>query len=206
DPDETGVIVGSGIGGIGTILETARMFTERGSSRVSPFFIPSVITNLAAGHLAMRTGARGPNYATVSACATSNHALGEAFHTIQRGDARMMISGGAEAALNRLSLAGYHAARALVTQYDEPASASRPFDARRNGFVHSEGAAILILENLEAARERGVTILAEVLGMGMSADAHHITAPPENGEGAALAMKRALRSAGIEPEDVDYIN
>jgi 3-oxoacyl-[acyl-carrier-protein] synthase II len=206
DPDETGVIVGSGVGGIGTILETARLATERGSTRVSPFFIPSVITNLAAGQIAMRTGARGPNYATVSACATSNHALGEAFHTIQRGDARMMISGGSEAAINPLSFAGYHAARALVTTYDRPETASRPFDARRNGFVHSEGAAILVLEALETALERGATILAEILGMGMSADAHHITAPPENGEGAALAMRRALRSAGIEPEDVDYIN
>jgi 3-oxoacyl-[acyl-carrier-protein] synthase II len=206
DPDETGVIVGSGVGGIGTILETARLATERGSARVSPFFIPSVITNLAAGQIAMRTGARGPNYATVSACATSNHALGEAFHTIQRGDARMMISGGSEAAINPLSFAGYHAARALVTTYDRPETASRPFDARRNGFVHSEGAAILVLEALETALERGATILAEILGMGMSADAHHITAPPENGEGAALAMRRALRSAGIEPEDVDYIN
>lgn len=206
DPDETGVIVGSGIGGIGTILETARMVAERGSARLSPFFIPSVITNLAAGHLAMRTGARGPNYATVSACATSNHALGDAFYTIQRGDARMMITGGAEAAINHLSFAGYHAARALVTQYDDPATASRPFDSRRNGFVHSEGAAILILEELETARERGATILAEVIGMGMSADAHHITAPPENGEGAALAMRRALRSAGVAPEEVDYIN
>jgi 3-oxoacyl-[acyl-carrier-protein] synthase II len=154
----------------------------------------------------MRTGARGPNYATVSACATSNHALGEAFHTIQRGDARMMITGGAEAALNALSFAGYHAARALVTRYDSPETASRPFDARRNGFVHGEGAAILVLEDLEAATERGADILAEVLGMGMSADAHHITAPPENGEGAALAMRRALRSAGIAPEEVDYIN
>ena len=206
DPDETGVIVGSGIGGIGTILDTARQVAERGSTRVSPFFIPSVITNLAAGHVAMRTGARGPNYATVSACATSNHALGEAFHTIQRGDARMMISGGAEAAINPLSFAGYHAARALVTQYDEPETASRPFDSRRNGFVHSEGAAILVLEELETALGRGATILAEVLGMGMSADAHHITAPPESGEGAALAMRRALRSAGITPEEVDYIN
>ncbi|HEX6924976.1 MAG TPA: beta-ketoacyl-ACP synthase II [Longimicrobiaceae bacterium] len=206
DPDETGVIVGSGIGGIGTILETARLAAERGSGRVSPFFIPSVITNLAAGHVAMRTGARGPNYATVSACATSNHALGDAFYTIQRGDARMMIAGGAEAAINPLSFAGYHAARALVTEYDEPRTASRPFDARRNGFVHGEGAAILVLEALEAARQRGATILAEVIGMGMSSDAHHITAPPENGEGAALAMHRALRSAGISPEEVDYIN
>lgn len=206
EPDETGVIVGSGIGGIGTILDTARLAAERGSARVSPFFIPSVITNLAAGQIAMRTGARGPNYATVSACATSNHALGEAFHTIQRGDARMMLSGGAEAAINPLSFAGYHAARALVTEYDRPETASRPFDARRNGFVHSEGAAILVLESLQAARQRGAPILGEILGVGMSADAHHITAPPENGEGAALAMRRALRSAGVTPEEVDYVN
>lgn len=206
DPDETGVIIGSGIGGIGTILDTAQLAAERGSGRVSPFFIPAVISNLAAGHVAMRTGARGPNYGTVSACATSNHALGDAFFTIQRGDATMMLSGGSEAALNALSLAGYHAARALVTQYDSPETASRPFDRRRNGFVHAEGAAILVLEELESARRRGANILAEVIGMGMSADAHHITAPPENGEGAALAMRRALRNAGIEPEEVDYIN
>lgn len=206
DPDETGVIIGSGIGGIGTILDTAKVAEERGSGRVSPFFIPAVISNLAAGHVAMRLGARGPNYATVSACATSNHALGEAFHTIQRGDARMMVSGGSEAALNALSFAGYHAARALVTQYDSPQEASRPFDRRRNGFVHAEGAAILVLEALEAAEERGAPILAEVLGVGMSSDAHHITAPPEDGEGAALAMRRALRSAAIDPERVDYIN
>lgn len=206
DPDETGVIIGSGIGGIGTILDTAKIAAERGSGRVSPFFIPSVISNLAAGHVAMRTGARGPNYATVSACATSNHALGEAFHTIQRGDARMMVSGGSEAAINALSFAGYHAARALVTDYDSPEEASRPFDRRRNGFVHAEGAAILVLESLEMALERDAPILAEVLGVGMSSDAHHITAPPEDGEGAALAMRRALRSAGIQPEQVDYIN
>jgi 3-oxoacyl-[acyl-carrier-protein] synthase II len=206
DPDETGVIVGSGIGGIGTILETAKMAAERGSGRVSPFFIPSVISNLAAGQIAMRTGARGPNYATVSACASSNHALGEAFHTIRRGDARMMISGGAEAAINHLSFAGYHAARALVTEYDSPKTASRPFDARRNGFVHGEGAAILVLEALDSAQARGAAILGEVLGVGMSSDAHHITAPPDNGEGAALAIHRALRSAGIAPEEVDYVN
>jgi 3-oxoacyl-[acyl-carrier-protein] synthase II len=206
DPDETGIVVGSGIGGIGTILETAALVAERGTSRVSPFFIPSVITNLAAGHLAMRTGARGPNYATVSACATSNHAIGDAYHIIRRGDARMMIAGAAEAAITLLSFAGYNAARALATEYDRPEEASRPFDSRRSGFVHAEGAGILILESLESARARGAEVLAEVGGIGMSSDAHHITAPPDDGSGAALAITRAMRSAGVAPEEVGYIN
>jgi 3-oxoacyl-[acyl-carrier-protein] synthase II len=206
DPDETGVILGSGIGGIGTILETAEAVRERGTGRVSPFFIPASIINLASGHVAMRIGARGPNYATVSACATGNHAIGDAFHIIRRGDARMMIAGGSEAAINLMSFAGYHAARALVSQYDSPETASRPFDQRRNGFVHSEGAGVLVLESLESARERGVEILAEVRGIGLSADAHHITAPPDDGSGAALAMRRALRSAEMEPDEIDYIN
>jgi 3-oxoacyl-[acyl-carrier-protein] synthase II len=200
------VIVGSGIGGIGTILETAEAVRERGTGRVSPFFIPASIINLASGHVAMRIGARGPNYATVSACATGNHAIGDAFHIIRRGDARMMIAGGSEAAINLMSFAGYHAARALVSQYDSPETASRPFDQRRNGFVHSEGAGVLVLESLESARERGVEILAEVRGIGLSADAHHITAPPDDGSGAALAMRRALRSAEMEPDEIDYIN
>lgn len=206
DPDETGVIVGSGIGGIGTILETADLVNHRGASRVSPFFVPASIINLASGQIAMRIGARGPNYATVSACATSNHAIGDAYHIIRRGDAQMMIAGGAEAAINRLSFAGYHAARALATEYDSPETASRPFDACRSGFVHGEGAAILVLESLESAQARGVPILAEVRGIGMSGDAHHITSPPTNGGGAVLAMQRALRSADLKPEDIDYIN
>ncbi len=205
-PDETGVIVGSGIGGIGTILETAALVQERGTARVSPFFIPASIINLSASHIGMRIGARGPTYATVSACATSNHAIGDAFHTLKRGEARMIIAGGSEAAINRLSYAGYHAARALVTEYDNPESASRPFDGRRNGFVHGEGAGILVLETLESAQERDAPILAEILGIGFSADAHHVTAPPEDGGGAVLAMRRALRSAGISPDEVDYIN
>jgi len=206
EPDETGVIVGSGIGGIGTILDTADLAREKGTGRVSPFFIPGVIANLAAGQIAMRIGARGPNYATVSACATSNHAIGDAYHVIRRGDARMMIAGGAEAAITRLSYAGYHAARALVTEYDSPETASRPFDARRNGFVHAEGAGILVLEALSSARARGAEIVAEVLGIGLSADAHHITAPPEDGGGAVLAMRRALRSAGVATDEIDYIS
>lgn len=206
DPDETGVIIGSGIGGIGYIMDTARLIWERGTSRVSPFFIPGSIINLASGQVAMRTGATGPNYATVSACATSNHAIGDAFHIIRRGEARMMIAGGTEAAITHISFAGYSAARALVTEYDSPESASRPFDARRNGFVHGEGSAILVLESLESALSRGAPILAEVLGMGMSSDAHHITAPREDGAGAAKAMARAVRNSGIAAEDVDYIN
>ncbi|CAN5671318.1 beta-ketoacyl-ACP synthase II [soil metagenome] len=205
-PDETGVIVGSGIGGISTILDGAELARERGAGRLSPFYIPGSITNLAAGHLAIRTGARGPNYATISACASGNHAIGDAYHTIRRGDARMMITGGAEAAVNYMSYAGYHAARALAATYDSPESASTPFDARRSGFVHGEGAGILVLESLESAQERGAPILAEVLGVGMSADAHHITAPPEDGSGAALAMTRALRSAQIEVGEIDYVN
>lgn len=206
EPDETGVIIGSGIGGIGTILETAELVRHRGTGRVSPFFVPASIINLASGQVAMRVGARGPSYATVSACATSNHAIGDAYHIIRRGDARMMIAGGSEAAINRLSFAGYHAARALATEYDSPETASRPFDAGRNGFVHGEGAAVLVLESLESARERGAPILAEVLGIGLSGDAHHITSPPDDGGGAVLAMRRALRNAELQPEDIDYIN
>lgn len=206
EPDETGVIIGSGIGGLTTIMETATMTHTRGMQRVSPFFIPACLINLAPGQVAMRVGATGPNYSTVSACASSNHAIGEAYHAIQRGDAQMMIAGGTEAALTAISFGGYHAARALATEYDSPETASRPFDARRSGFVHGEGAAILILEDLESALARGAPILAEVGGFGMSSDAHHVVAPPENGAGAAKSMQRALRSARLEPSDVDYIN
>jgi 3-oxoacyl-[acyl-carrier-protein] synthase II len=206
DPENTGVIIGSGMGGLTSIMETRDLMEEKGMGRVSPFFIPASIINLAAGQVAIRTGAQGPSYAPVSACASSNHAIGEAFHAIGRGDADMMLAGGSEACLTPISFAGFAAARALATQYDDPTTASRPFDARRSGFVHGEGGAILILEELESARRRGAPILAEILGFGMSADAYHITAPPENGEGAALAMRRALRSAAIEPAEVDYIN
>lgn len=206
NPEETGVIIGSGIGGIGYIMETAKLIADRGTGRVSPFFIPGSIINLASGQLAMRTGATGPNYATVSACATSNHAIGDAYHIIRRGEAEMMLVGGTEAALTHISFAGYAAARALATEYDSPESASRPFDSRRNGFVHGEGAGVLVLETLESARNRGAPILAEVLGLGMSSDAHHVTAPRGDGAGAANAMRRALRNAGIEPDEVEYIN
>lgn len=206
EPEETGIIVGSGMGGIGSIMETAELIAARGTGRVSPFFIPASIINLAGGQLAMRTGALGPNYATVSACASSNHALGDAYHIIRRGEARMMLAGGAEATVTRISFAGFAAARALATEYDAPETASRPFDARRSGFVHGEGAGVLVLESLESARARGARILAEILGIGMSADAYHVTAPPDDGAGAARAMRAALRSAGLAPEEVDYIN
>jgi 3-oxoacyl-[acyl-carrier-protein] synthase II len=206
NPEETGVIVGSGIGGIGWIVETTDLMRTRGPNRVSPFFITGSIINLASGQIAMRTGAMGPNYATVSACATSNHALGDAYHIIRRGDAEMMITGGTEAALTPLSFAAYHAARALATEYESAEAASRPFDRARSGFVHGEGAGILVLEALEVAQARDAPILAEVVGFGMSADAHHVTAPPEDGAGAALAMRRALRSAQLGAWEVDYIN
>jgi len=206
DPEEIGVIIGSGIGGIASIVDTTNLMNTRGANRVSPFFITSSIINLASGQVAMRTGAMGPNFATVSACATSNHAIGEGFHIIRRGDARVMIVGGTEAAVTPLSFAAYHAARALATEWDEPESASRPFDRRRSGFVHGEGAGILVLEELESALARGAEILGEVVGFGMSSDAHHVTAPPEDGAGAALAMSRALRSAELEPDQLGYIN
>jgi 3-oxoacyl-[acyl-carrier-protein] synthase II len=206
DPESTGTIIGSGMGGLQNIMETRDLMEQKGPGRVSPFFIPASIINLAAGQVAMRTGALGPSYAPVSACASSNHAIGEAFHAIQRGDADMMLAGGTEACVTAISFAGFAAARALATATDSPETASRPFDAKRSGFVHAEGGAILILEELEAAKRRGAPILCEVAGFGMSADAYHITAPPEDGAGAARAMRRALQTAGVRPEEVDYIN
>jgi 3-oxoacyl-[acyl-carrier-protein] synthase II len=206
DPENTGTIIGSGMGGIDNIMQTRTLMDAKGPGRVSPFFIPASIINLAPGQVAMRTGATGPSYSPVSACASSNHAIGEAFHAIQRGDADMMIAGGTEACVTAISFAGFAAARALANVWETPETASKPFDRNRSGFVHAEGAAILILEELESARKRGAPILAEVAGFGMSADAYHITAPPENGEGAVRAMKRALKSSGLAPEQVDYIN
>jgi 3-oxoacyl-[acyl-carrier-protein] synthase II len=206
DPENTGTIIGSGMGGLVNIMETRDLMEASGPRRVSPFFIPASIINLAAGQVAMRTGATGPSYAPVSACASSNHAIGESFHAIQRGDADMMIAGGTEACVTAISFAGFAAARALATEYDSPETASRPFDAKRSGFVHAEGGAILILEELEAAKRRGAPILGEVIGFGMSADAYHVTAPPEDGAGAAKAMRAALKSAGVAPEAVSYIN
>ncbi|HEV7587737.1 MAG TPA: beta-ketoacyl-ACP synthase II [Longimicrobium sp.] len=206
DPENTGTIIGSGMGGLANIMETRTLMDAKGPGRVSPFFIPASIINLAAGQVAMRTGASGPSYAPVSACASSNHSIGEAYHAIQRGDADMMLTGGTEACITAISFAGFAAARALASANGDPATASKPFDRNRSGFVHAEGGAILILEELESARRRGAPILAEVAGFGMSADAFHITAPPENGEGAVRSMRRALKSAGIAPERVGYIN
>ena len=206
DPESTGTIIASGMGGLGTIVDTQDQIQARGPGRVSPFFITSSIINLAAGQVAMRTGALGPSYSPVSACASSNHAIGEAFHAIQRGDADVMLAGGAEAVITPISFAGFAAARALASEYDSPEAASLPFDARRSGFVHAEGGAVLVLEELEKAKARGADILAEVVGFGMSADAYHVTAPPEDGAGAARAMRRALETAGVAPEEVSYIN
>ncbi|MFL5386799.1 MAG: beta-ketoacyl-ACP synthase II [Longimicrobiaceae bacterium] len=206
DPDNTGTIIGSGMGGLANIMETRDLMEAKGPGRVSPFFIPASIINLAPGQVAMRTGAMGPSYSPVSACASSNHSIGEAFHAIQRGDADMMLTGGTEACITAISFAGFAAARALASADGDPATASKPFDRNRTGFVHAEGGAILVLEELESAKRRGAPILAEVAGFGMSADAFHITAPPENGEGAVRAMQRALKSAGIAPEEVDYVN
>jgi 3-oxoacyl-[acyl-carrier-protein] synthase II len=205
-PERIGVIFGSGIGGIATCEEQCWILNNRGPKRVSPFFVPMFIPDIAAGLISIRFGARGPNYATVSACASSAHALGEAFRVIQRGDADIMISGGSEATITPLTIAGFASMKAMSTRNDEPATASRPFDATRDGFVIGEGAGCLILEALETARDRGADIVAEVVGYGASADAHHITAPAPEGEGAQHAMRVALSDANAAPEDVDYVN
>jgi 3-oxoacyl-[acyl-carrier-protein] synthase II len=201
-----GVFIGSGIGGFLTIEREHTTLMEGGPRRMSPFFIPSAIINLAAGHVSIRFGAKGPNLATCTACAASAHAVGDSYHIVRRGDADVMIAGGSEAAITQLSVGGFGAMRALSTRNDEPHRASRPFDKDRDGFVIGEGAGILILEELEHARQRGASIYAEVVGYGMTGDAFHITAPSEDGDGAMRAMAMALRSAGVEPGDVQYIN
>ncbi|WP_093471117.1 beta-ketoacyl-ACP synthase II [Paenibacillus popilliae] len=202
--DRVGVIVGSGIGGLGTWEEQHRVLLEKGVKRVSPFFIPMMIANMASGHISMMIGARGPNTAAVSACATGTHSIGDAFKIIQRGDADVMICGGAEAPILPSGMAGFCAMRAMSTRNDAPERASRPFDADRDGFVMGEGAGVLILESLEHALQRGARIYAEVAGYGMSADAHHITDPDP--EGPALCMTRGIQDAGFQPEQIDYIN
>lgn len=204
--DTIGVIIGSGIGGISTINATAVTLLQEGPRAVSPFFVPGAIINMTSGYVAIRTGARGPNYSVVSACASSAHAIADGFHTIARGEADAMIVGGSEAPVSELGIAGFCAARALSQRNDEPTRASRPFDSGRDGFVLGEGAAVLILEEENYARERGASIYARILSCGMSGDAYHVTAPPENGEGAQRAMKRALNSAGLQPEQIDHIN
>ncbi len=204
--ERVGVVVGSGIGGLETLEEQHRRLLERGPGRVSPFFIPMFIADMASGQISMRYGARGPNYATVSACASSGHALGLAFRSIRTGEADVMITGGAEATVTPLCVAGFSSMRALSTRNDEPERASRPFDAGRDGFVLGEGSGMMVLESLEHARDRGAPILAEFLGFGQSADAHHMTAPPPEGEGAQAAMRLALEDAGVAPEEVSYVN
>lgn len=206
NPETFGVIVGSGIGGIATFEEQHRRFVEKGASRVSPFFVPMFIADIAAGLISIRYGAKGPNYGTVSACASGAHAIGSAYRSIQVGEADVMITGGTEATVTPMTISGFAAMNALSERNDSPSTASRPFDATRDGFVLGEGAGILVLEELEHARARGATIIAEVAGFGQTADAYHITAPATGGEGAVRAMRAALRSAGASPEDVDYIN
>lgn len=206
DRDRIGVLIGSGIGGIATFEEQARILVERGPQRISPFFVPMFISDIAAGLVSMRFGLRGPNYCTVSACASSAHAVGDAFRIVQRGEADAMIAGGAEATVTPLTMAGFASMKALSTRNDSPETASRPFDATRDGFVLGEGSGCLILEELEHARRRGAGILGEIVGFGQTADAYHMTAPAPEGAGAQLAMKAALRDAGLKPTDVDYIN
>ena len=204
--DQVGVLIGSGIGGIQTFEEQTRVMLARGVKRVSPFFIPMFIPDMAAGLVSMRYGARGPNYCTVSACSSSAHAMGNAFRLIQAGEADVMITGGTEATVTPLAVAGFANMKALSTRNDSPETASRPFDAERDGFVMGEGAGTLILESLEHALRRDATIVAEVVGYGQSADAYHMTAPAPEGAGAQIAMRVALDDAGLEPGDVGYIN
>ena len=206
DPDRVGVIIGSGIGGLPLLEEQHIKLLERGPSRVSPFFIPMFIADMAAGMVAMRYGARGPNYATVSACSSSAHALGLAFRSVRNGEADMMIAGGTESTLTPLCVAGFASMKAMSTRNDDPERASRPFDAQRDGFVLGEGSGMLILEELDHARARGADILAELVGFGQSADAYHITAPAPDGAGARAAMRYALEDGGIDPAEVDYLN
>jgi 3-oxoacyl-[acyl-carrier-protein] synthase II len=203
----TGVMIGSGIGGLNGIAETAITLHEKGPRRVSPFFIPSCLINLASGQVSIRYGFKGPNHAVVTACATGAHAIGDAARMISLGDAEVMVAGGAEAAIGRIGMAGFSAARALSTNFnDTPEKASRPFDRDRDGFVMGEGAGVLILEEYEHAKARGAKIYGEVIGYGMAGDAYHVTAPAEDGRGGFMAMKAALKSAKLNPEQIDYIN
>ncbi len=206
DAEKFGVIVGSGVGGMDTLEEQHRILLERGPKRVSPNFIPMMISNIAAGQISMMLNAKGPNFTTVTACASSTNALGEAFRTVVRGDADIVVTGGCEAAITPLSIAGFASMKALSTRNDDPEHASRPFDKDRDGFVMGEGGAMLIFEELEHALARGANIYAEMVGFGAASDAYHITAPHPEGKGARKAMELAIKDAGITPEDVNYIN
>jgi 3-oxoacyl-[acyl-carrier-protein] synthase II len=204
--DATGVYIASGIGGFDVIEREHSKLIQGGPGKISPFFIPSAIINLASGQISIRYGAKGPNSATATACSASAHAIGDAFKIIQRCDAEVMIAGGSEAAVTPMGVGGFAAMKALSTRNDEPARASRPFDAQRDGFVIGEGAGVLILESLEYAQRRGANILAEIVGYGMSADAYHMTQPSEDGEGAYRVMRASLKDAGIAPEQIGYVN
>ena len=204
--DRVGVLVGSGLGGLQTIEKYHTLLLQNGPKKVSPFFVPMLIVNLAPGQISIYFGCRGPNSSVVTACATGNHSIGEASRIIQRGDADAMIAGGVESTITPLAVAGFCALKALSTRNNEPEKASRPFEKNRDGFVMAEGAGILVLENLESAKQRGASIFAEVIGFGCNADAYHITAPSPGGEGAARCMQIAIDDADIKPGDIDYIN
>ena len=204
--EQVGVYIGSGIGGFEVIEREHQTLLDHGPRRISPFFIPATIVNLASGYVSIRTGAKGPNSATATACTTSAHSIGDSFRIIQRGDADAMICGGTEACITPMGIGGFAAMRALSTRNDEPQRASRPWDLNRDGFVVGEGAGILVLEELENARRRGARILAEIVGYGMSADAFHVTAPPPDGAGAVRVMQKAMKDAGIEAHQIQYIN
>ena len=203
----TGVMIGSGIGGLQSIAETAVLIKERGAKRVSPFFIPGALINLVSGQVSIRFGFKGPNHAVVTACSTGAHAIGDAARLIMLDDADVMIAGGAESPISEIGIAGFNACKALSTKRaDDPTKASRPYDVDRDGFVMGEGAGVVVLEEYEHAKARGAKIYAEILGYGMSGDAHHITAPSEDGEGGERSMRAAIKRAGLEPADIDYIN
>ncbi|MDD2732701.1 MAG: beta-ketoacyl-ACP synthase II [Desulfuromonadaceae bacterium] len=204
--ERVGVLVGAGLGGLPTIEKYHTILNEGGPKKISPFFIPMLIINLAPGHISIKYGAKGPNISSVSACATSTHSIGDAFHIIKRGDADAMIAGGTESVITPLGIGGFAAMKALSDRNDDPTTASRPFDKNRDGFVMGEGAGIIILEEYESAKARGARIYAEIVGYGMSGDAYHLTAPAPGGEGGARSMKMALKNAGVAPEQVAYIN
>ncbi len=204
--DRVGVVVGAGLGGLTTIESFHKVLMEKGPGRISPFFIPALIVNEAPGQISIRFGAKGPNYSVVTACATGNHNIGDAWRMIQQGDADAIIAGGVEATITPLAVSGFNAMKALSTRNHEPEKASRPFDKDRDGFVMGEGCGIIILEEMNQALDRGAKIYAEIIGYGLNGDAYHITAPAPDGEGAARCMAMALKSAGISPEEVDYIN